>query len=1008
MVVGVGIPVSVGASPVASVRAAVTPPTYTWPEYHQNSSLTGVSADPSLNTSDAADLGVHWMTNVGSEVLSSPIVSYNTTLGLTLVYVATTAGLVTAYNQATGLPVWSVAMGGYITSTPLAEGTSLWVAVQNSGRLYKLDAATGGVVCSASSPLPAPLYSSPVLATPPGGNPTIYIGGMDSQKVNGSVMAVDEATCHVDFLSSPMPGPGFNGVWDPISYGVDANGEGLVLFGTADPDESLYAVDAVTGNLVWRFSTYVRAGDYDIGGGITVSPPGVNGFADGVAYGMSKAGNVYALDLTTGALLWSYNFGAGGLSSAALSGTDLVFGDEGGVICLNAVTGALRWQSSAGSAVFTTGPVAIVGPVGSQIVAYGDLNGTFRVLSLATGAQLYSYQTGSYISGGVAETDGNVIEAGADGFLYDFAPGGGDPPAPTTAVTAPAAGSTIANPGGPLTITGTASSTSAIGAVDVAVQQDGTDGLWWDSASGTWTPEPYPNSATLSAPGATTTGWSMTVPTTAAGGGMVAYASAVDSDGIADISAEQSPLTPSRDAFTVLARSSSPDIAVANPYISMFGSFSVTGHGFGHDETLSFTLNGLAVGTATATADGVVTAKTFSVPKVDTFGPQTLVARKSGSGTVATTTTVYVTNAWSQSGNSSTHSNFESNDSVLREHIGISAGNYMADAWSFTTGAAIAGSVDVVDGVAYVADATGRIDAIDVQTGLQKWSTDAAGSSRIDTTPAVVGGLVIVGSVNHSLYALEAATGRMAWTTVLHGAIESSPSAAGPDIFVGDDAGDVYALTASTGKVLWRSTAAGTIKDSPDVDTSTGTVVVGGGTGVIRAFSLTNGALRWSYTAGGSIGTSPISNSGTVYVGSSNGDEYAVSESTGDLVWRHATGGPINASATLVAIIGPPTELLVPSGHTLEFLSLRTGAVLSSTVEPATVVGTAAADDLAVAELSTGGIAGTRYATDDPRAWVTSLPTTLSSSPTVINGEVFVTGNDGTVQCWTVPGSPAV
>ena len=85
----------------------------------------------------------------------------------------------------------------------------------------------------------------------------------------------------------------------------------------------------------------------------------------------------------------------------------------------------------------TDGSVAIVGPSGSQIVAYGDLDGTFRALSLATGAQLYSYQTGSYIAGGVAETDGNLIEAGADGFLYDFAPGGGNPPNPTTVVTSP-------------------------------------------------------------------------------------------------------------------------------------------------------------------------------------------------------------------------------------------------------------------------------------------------------------------------------------------------------------------------------------------------------------------------------------------------------------------------------------------------------------------------------------------------------------------------------------------
>ena len=99
----------------------------------------------------------------------------------------------------------------------------------------------------------------------------------------------------------------------------------------------------------------------------------------------------------------------------------------------------------------------------------------------------------------------------------------------------------------------------------------------------------------------------------------------------------------------------------------------------------------------------------------------------------------------------------------------------------------MAGSVDVVDGVVYLADGKGVVDAINVMTGLQKWSTDVSGMSKIDTTPAVVGNLVIVGSVNQRLYALNTTTGKVVWTTVLGDAIESSPSAAGSEIFLGAD-----------------------------------------------------------------------------------------------------------------------------------------------------------------------------------------------------------------------------
>ncbi len=513
------------------------------------------------------------------------------------------------------------------------------------------------------------------------------------------MVAIDEATCHVDFTSSPIPSPGYSGVWDLISYAVDATGEPLVLFGTADDDSSLYAIDAVTGTLVWRFSTVIIQGDYDVGAGVTVSAPGVNGFADGVAYGMSKLGYVFAVDLTTGDLVWRYDFGSPSLSTAALSGTNLVFGDGGGVVCLNAVTGALIWQSSAGSSVRTDGSVAVVGPPGDQIVAYGDLDGTFRVLSLATGAQLYSYQTGSYIAGGVAETDGNFIEAGADGFLYDFAPGGGNPPAPSTVVTSPSPSSTIANPGGALTVSGAATSASSIGAVDVAVQENGGGGKWWDSASGTWTAEPYPNSATLSAPGSPSTDWAMTVPTTNAGEGLVAYASAIDSDGVADISSEQSLPTSSRDSFTVLPKSSSPVVTVASRWVAMDGKFQVSGHGFGRGEAVTFALNGLAVGTATATSSGLLPARQLTVPGTDSFGPQTLVVSAKTSGKPVTSTSVYVTNAWSQFGEGPTHSNTEPDDAAILRHLSLYAPDYMAPAWTFNVGSTISGSTDVVDGL---------------------------------------------------------------------------------------------------------------------------------------------------------------------------------------------------------------------------------------------------------------------------------------------------------------------
>ena len=243
---GALLPATATASTVA---AKATPPTYQWPEAHQNRMLTGVSLDPSINATNASTLGVRWMTYTGSEILSSPVVAWNAAVQKTLVFVGNDAGYLTAYDQTTGIPVWSVNLGGSVRSTSLVSGPYLWTAPTAGGRAYKLNAATGATVCSApiQNTTGETVDASPVMATPPGGQPTVYFAENDTGDSNGPVTAINAANCSVDFPSVPEPKPGVGGVWDFLSYGVSQTGEGLVFFGTADPDGAVYAIDAATG-----------------------------------------------------------------------------------------------------------------------------------------------------------------------------------------------------------------------------------------------------------------------------------------------------------------------------------------------------------------------------------------------------------------------------------------------------------------------------------------------------------------------------------------------------------------------------------------------------------------------------------------------------------------------------------------------------------------------------------------------------------------------------------------
>ena len=437
---------------------------FDWPELHSNPQLGGYAANGTVTTANAAGLGVRWATDLYRAVLDSPVVAYDPVSGRTLGYVGTDAGDFFAIDMATGAIVWSVKLSGPVQASPVVSQGAVWVGTRTGATIYKLNASTGAVDCSQVMSS-GNLFSSPVAVTPPGGTASVYFADLRSG-ANGMVLSVSAATCAIQWTFS-----GYHvaaGNWDPLSYAVDATGEPLLLFGTNNPDESAYAVDAVTGKEVWRFQV-PGAGDIDIGSGLTISPPGVNGFTDGTAYVPDKNGFVYALDLTTGAERWVAGLGSGGgtqnesLSTAALDGTSLVVGDAVGVSDFNAITGAVLWryQTPSTSQIAPPGPAEVVsspaisGPAGQEVVALTDLSGAFRVLSLAAGAQLYHHRTGSWITSGPAVSGGDILFGSSDGFLYDMSAGSGNE-RPATAITSPADGATVANPGGALTVSGTA------------------------------------------------------------------------------------------------------------------------------------------------------------------------------------------------------------------------------------------------------------------------------------------------------------------------------------------------------------------------------------------------------------------------------------------------------------------------------------------------------------------------------------------------------------------------
>ncbi len=88
----------------------------------------------------------------------------------------------------------------------------------------------------------------------------------------------------------------------------------------------------------------------------------------------------------------------------------------------------------------------------------------------------------------------------------------------------------------------------------------------------------------------------------------------------------------------------------------------------------------------------------------------------------------------------------------------------------------------------------------------QRWQADLGG--RL-TAPVVSGGRVLVARVDtHTVYALDAASGRIQWSFIAGGAVDSPPTIDGGRVLFGAADGYVYCLRASDGQLVWRFRAA--------------------------------------------------------------------------------------------------------------------------------------------------------------------------------------------------------
>ncbi|HET6949720.1 MAG TPA: PQQ-binding-like beta-propeller repeat protein, partial [Acidimicrobiales bacterium] len=408
-------PASAGGSPAAWVRAG-----------GDLANTRAAGDETTLGPDTVGDLRPLWDVDGIRGVTGTPVVAEG------VVYVGDWTGHVRALDAATGEERWAYDLdGNWVGGSLVVDGDLVYVGTFDA-RVVALDRATGEPVWeTAIGDHPkAVVFGSPVVAE---GLVVIGVGSFevfvpgDPPTFRGHIVALDAATGEEAWrfwvtAGDATEGPGVS-IWS--SPAIDAE-RGVLYIGTgqayalpAPPrSDALLALDLRTGAEVW--STQFTAGD----AWTIAEPSGLDadvgampnlfdaGGTDAVGVG-DKAGTYRALDRDTGEILWERKLTAGGLqggvmASAAVAGGTIYVASN--AESQNADLVAL--DAATGDEVWRVGVGAhITGPVtwANDVVYVADDSGRIAAYDARDGERLWAYSVTFPAAGGIAVVDGTVF-----------------------------------------------------------------------------------------------------------------------------------------------------------------------------------------------------------------------------------------------------------------------------------------------------------------------------------------------------------------------------------------------------------------------------------------------------------------------------------------------------------------------------------------------------------------------------------------------------------------------
>ena len=283
--------------------------------------------------------------------------------------------------------LWSFQTGGWVVNAPTAANGVVYAGSDDT-YVYALDAASGQMVWSFETG--DAIRSSPTVA-----NGVVYVGSNDNH-----VYALDAATGEMLWKHDTSKAVQYSPV---VNYGM------VYIGARGDVDYSVHALDALTGEQVWAAEE-----PYPYGAEFAVT------VANGKLYAPGESGEFYAMNASTGDVLWSISVGMGGESPPAVLDGVVYLTAVNTAYALDEATGEENWSYGTEMYPAVDHPAVVV-----DGVYYFAPDTNLYALDVTTGHMNWRYVADDLITDAPVAAEGMVYVRAESGVLHAVDAGSG-------------------------------------------------------------------------------------------------------------------------------------------------------------------------------------------------------------------------------------------------------------------------------------------------------------------------------------------------------------------------------------------------------------------------------------------------------------------------------------------------------------------------------------------------------------------------------------------------------